>query len=71
MKYLSKEYLEEERTPKLLVIAISFYVLSFLLVILRLASRRIVKAKLWWDDVLIIFALIVLSVPLVTSYYGM
>lgn len=70
MSALSLDYLTEERHPKELIVAIAFYVLSIVAVALRLLSRRLVRARIQWDDVLIVFAVFAYSGPFTAIYLG-
>lgn len=58
MSYLTPEYLSEERKPKQLDLAIAFCVLSTTTVILRVVSRKLIRAKIQWDDFLVLFAVV-------------
>ena len=48
----------QSRTSEVYGGTISLIALATLLVIARLAARRISAAKLWWDDVLLVAALV-------------
>lgn len=71
MSTFSSQYLSEERHPRALNVSIAFYVFSIVAVALRLLSRRLVRARIQWDDILIIFALVAYSGPFATIIIGM
>ena len=50
--------LSASKGPQILAAVATTYVLATIAVILRFVSRRISKAQLWWDDWLIIIALV-------------
>lgn len=55
---MSNDVYYETRAPVLYGGTISLQVLSTLVVILRFVARRVAKAGLWWDDWLIVPALV-------------
>ncbi|KAK5992099.1 Wortmanamides biosynthesis cluster C-like protein [Cladobotryum mycophilum] len=54
--------------PWILAVNISMTILATITVVLRLASRRIRKQQLWWDDWMIIFSQIWLYITLALSF---
>lgn len=54
----SPEYLAEDESAGVFVVAIVCTVLAVAAVILRFVSRSMAKAKLWWDDYTILVALV-------------
>lgn len=55
---MSPEYLHETSGPNANVIIITCFALAVVAVPLRLAARKAIKTPLWWDDYLIILALV-------------
>ena len=53
-----KPDLEDNRNALIIGIYTTLLILAVVSVVLRLASRRISRAKLWWDDYCIIVALV-------------
>ena len=49
---------DQSRTPEIYGGTISLIVLATFLVVARIIGRRISAAKLWWDDFVIVFALV-------------
>ena len=47
-----------DRSELLVGYSVALIVLSSILVILRLISRRLSAAKFWWDDTLIVISLV-------------
>lgn len=50
--------LEETQAPKMYAIFSTFFALPLLAVALRLVARRVSHLRLWWDDWLILFAMV-------------
>lgn len=50
--------LSETQQPRILAINITFLSLALTTVILRFLSRRISKAMIWWDDLLVGIAMV-------------
>ena len=48
----------DDRPALLLGCSVVLLIFSSILVILRLISRQLSKAKLWWDDALIVLSLV-------------
>ena len=48
--------MEDISIPTFLALNITFHVLTLIIVVLRLVSRRLAKLPLWWDDWLMIIA---------------
>ena len=53
-----KPDLEDNRNALIIGIYTTLLILAVVSVVLRLASRRISRAKLWWDDYCILVALV-------------
>ena len=51
-------YLQQNQSTKLIVVNIVTFAMAVLAVILRLISRRLSKAHFWWDDGIIVLALL-------------
>ena len=58
--------LSADQAPKFVVTTTILLAFTTNAVILRLISRRIAHARLWWDDVLIIFGFVSSS-----NHYGL
>lgn len=54
------------RGPRGEAVAITCFVLAVVAVCLRLGARRAIKAPFWWDDFVIILALVCLWYPSTT-----
>ena len=50
--------LAETQVPRILGVNIATYVLAVIAVSLRFVSRRLVRSYLWWDDWLMVLALV-------------
>ena len=50
--------LSETQVPRMLGINISTFVLAVISIILRFVSRRLSRAHFWWDDWLMISAIV-------------
>lgn len=55
---LPPEYLAADQGPKLDVICIIVFTLAVLAVCLRFLARILIRAPLWWDDYVILVALV-------------
>ena len=58
MPQLSPAELHEDQGPQLLPVFIIFTILPVIAVCLRLLARKTTRVSLWWDDYLILVALV-------------
>ncbi|MCJ1282374.1 hypothetical protein MMC26_001697 [Xylographa opegraphella] len=66
---LSSEDLYATQGPKLDIIAIMCFSLAVIAVCLRFLSRAVIKASFWWDDFVILLALVLALGPLALTLY--
>lgn len=58
LSQLPKEYLDANQGPKVNAITIFAFTLAVVGVLLRFLARVLTKASLWWDDWLVLAALV-------------
>ena len=58
MPHLSPAEMRQDKRPELLPIFIVFSILPMIAVAMRIIARKMKQTELWWDDYLILVALV-------------